>query len=202
MKPAASILIDGPAGKLEIASSDPEAPPRAVAVVAHPHPLHGGTMENKVVVTLVKAFFRLGYTTTRFNFRGVGKSQGSFDEGRGEIDDALAALAHARLGREELPLVLAGFSFGARVQAMAQERLRADGISSRLVLVAPVGEDFPQVPADTLVIHGENDELQPLKPVLDWAAPQQLAVVVVPAASHFFHGCLTVLTSILASNFR
>ncbi len=159
-------------------------------------------MENKVVVTLVKAFFRLGYTTTRFNFRGVGKSQGSFDEGRGEIDDALAALAHARLGREELPLVLAGFSFGARVQAMAQERLRADGISSRLVLVAPVGEDFPQVPADTLVIHGENDELQPLKPVLDWAAPQQLAVVVVPAASHFFHGCLTVLTSILASNFR
>jgi alpha/beta superfamily hydrolase len=183
-----------------MAINDPGAPQRGVALIAHPHPLHGGTMDNKVVVTLTKAFFRLGYYCVRPNYRGVGSSQGSYDDGRGETDDVLAAAKHARQGREDLPLVLAGFSFGAGIQALAREKLDAQ----RLVLVAPIVgrlEDV-EVPANTLLIHGEHDELQPLSEVLQWAQPRQLPVVVVPGASHFFHQCLNVLANIIASQFR
>ncbi|MGH8719550.1 MAG: alpha/beta hydrolase [Burkholderiales bacterium] len=204
MKPAAPISIDGPAGRLEIAINDPGPPYRGVAVIAHPHPLHGGTLDNKVVVTLAKAFFRQNFYCLRPNYRGVGGSEGSYDEGRGEVEDALAATHYARRDKHELPLVLAGFSFGACVQAKAAHRLRAEGLAARLVLVAPVvsHSDFPELPQDTLLIHGEHDEVQPFSQVLEWAKPRHLPVVVVAGSSHFFHGCLNVLASIIDNYFR
>jgi alpha/beta superfamily hydrolase len=200
LKPVQPILIDGPAGRLEVAVNDPGGPHRGVALIAHPHPLHGGTMDNKVVVTLAKAFFRLGYYCVRPNYRGVGDSIGNYDEGRGETENVLAAARFAQRGREELPLVRAGFSFGAEVQSHALAKLNA----RRLVLVAPiVGRlEHAQVPADTLLIHGEHDELQPLAEVFVWAKPRHLPVVVVPGASHFFHQCLNILAAIIANQFR
>jgi alpha/beta superfamily hydrolase len=200
LKPAIPILIDGPAGLLEIAINDPGGTYSGIAVVAHPHPLHGGTMENKVAVTLAKAFFRLGYYAVRLNYRGVGRSTGSYDEGIGETEDVVSAALHARKGREGLPIVLAGFSFGAAVQARAREQLDA----KRLVMVAPIVERLneTQVPGDTVLIHGEHDELQPLAEVFAWAKPRNLPVVVVPGASHFFHQCLNILATAVTNQFR
>ncbi|HVS56944.1 MAG TPA: alpha/beta hydrolase, partial [Casimicrobiaceae bacterium] len=108
--------IAGPAGTLEVAFNVPEGAVRGIALIAHPHPLQGGTLDNKVVQTLAKTFAALGYAATRFNFRGVGLSEGRFDDGIGETDDALAALAAAKLEFGELPVALAGFSFGSYVQ--------------------------------------------------------------------------------------
>jgi alpha/beta superfamily hydrolase len=189
--------IDGPAGALEIVVNVPPAPPSGIALVAHPHPLQGGTLDNKVVQTLAKTFFALGYVAVRFNFRGVGMSAGVFDEGRGETDDALAALAHARhrFG-EALPVALAGFSFGAFVQSRVAQRIAAE----RLVLVAPAVQRFAveTVPADTIVIHGEQDDVVPLADALAWARPQQLPIVVFPGCGHFFHGRLTQLQRVVS----
>lgn len=189
--------IAGPAGALEAAVNDPlEAAPRGVAVVCHPHPLHGGTMDNKVAQTLARAFVQLGWRAVRFNFRGVGASAGTWDAGQGEIDDALAVVAAWR--DPGLPLVLAGFSFGAYVASQAARRLAEAGTpASRLVLVGPATQNFEvaPVPPDTLVIHGEADEVVPLSATLDWARPQQLPVVVMPGVGHFFHGQLSVLKS-------
>jgi len=188
--------IDGPAGPLEIVANVPEAPPTGIALVAHPLPTHGGTLDNKVVQTLAKTFFALGYATVRFNFRGVGQSAGSFDEGMGETDDAMAALGYARAAfGASLPLVLAGFSFGTFVQTRVAERVTA----RRLVLVGPaVGRfDVGKVPADTIVIHGEEDEIVPLADVLAWARPQELPVIVFPGCSHFFHGRLPQLARVI-----
>jgi alpha/beta superfamily hydrolase len=160
--------------------------------------LQGGTLDNKVVQTLAKAFFSLGYAAVRFNFRGVGGSAGSFDEGRGETDDALAVLAeaHERYG-ESLPVALAGFSFGSFVVTRVAQRVTAE----RLVLVGAAVNRFevPKVPDDTFVIHGEEDDVVPLADVLAWARPQQLPVVVFPGSGHFFHGRLPQLTRIVTS---
>jgi alpha/beta superfamily hydrolase len=189
--------IDGPAGALEIVFNVPPAPPSGIALVAHPHPLQGGTLDNKVVQTLAKTFFALGYAAVRFNFRGVGMSAGVFDEGRGETDDALAALAHARRRfGEALPIALAGFSFGAFVQSRVAQRIAAE----RLVLVAPAVQRFAveTVPADTIVIHGEQDDVVPLADALAWARPQQLPIVVFPGCGHFFHGRLTQLQRVVS----
>jgi len=188
--------IDGPAGALEIVVNVPPAPPSGIVLVAHPHPLQGGTLDNKVVQTLAKTFFALGYAAVRFNFRGVGMSAGVFDEGRGETDDALAALAHARRRfGEALPVALAGFSFGAFVQSRVAQRIAAE----RLVLVAPAVQRFAveTVPADTIVIHGEQDDVVPLADALAWARPQQLPIVVFPGCGHFFHGRLTQLQRVV-----
>ena len=190
--------VAGPAGALECAIDAPASTPRGVAVLCHPHPLFGGTLDNKVVQTMARAFAQLGYTSVRFNFRGIGQSQGSWDEGRGEVDDALAVIAAHRL--EGQPLVLGGFSFGGYVASQAAKRL--SGIAApaeRVVLVGPAGENFDvaTVPADSLVIHGEKDEVVALQAVFDWARPQSLAVTVVPGATHFFHGQLTVLKHII-----
>ena len=188
--------IDGPAGALEVVVNVPPAPPSGIALVAHPHPLQGGTLDNKVVQTLAKTFFALGYVAVRFNFRGVGMSAGVFDEGRGETDDALAALAHARRRfGEALPVALAGFSFGAFVQSRVAQRIAAE----RLVLVAPAVQRFAveTVPADTIVIHGEQDDVVPLADALAWARPQQLPIVVFPGCGHFFHGRLTQLQRVV-----
>jgi alpha/beta superfamily hydrolase len=189
-------FVAGPVGRIECAVDQPDGAPRGAALIAHPHPLFGGTLDNKVVQTLARAFVELGYETWRPNFRGVGQTEGVHDEGRGELED-LAFVAR------ELPaskIVLAGFSFGAAVVGQLARRVKPE----RMVLVGlgitrlPV----PDVPPDTLLIHGENDETVPLAAVLDWARPQDLPVVLVPGADHFFHRKLHVLRTIVQSNWK
>lgn len=193
------LTVAGPAGDIACAVDAPAAgvAPRGVAVVCHPHPQHGGTMDNKVVMTLARAFVALGHTSVRFNFRGVGGSQGAWDEGRGEVDDALAVVQALRAAGR--PLWLAGFSFGGYVASQAATRLAPEAAAERLVLVGPAASRFPlaPVPAGTLVVHGELDEVVPLAAVFDWARPQALPVTVLPGAGHFFHGQLSVLKQIV-----
>ncbi len=193
--------VAGPAGALACAIDEPATGHalRGVAVLCHPHPLHGGTMDNKVVQTLARAFVALGWRVVRFNFRGVGASAGAWDEGRGEVDDALAVIAAHR--NPDLPLVLGGFSFGGYVASQAARRL--DPPAQRLVLVAPATSRFPTapVPEDTLVVHGEADDVVPLQATLDWARPQMLPVLVVPGVGHFFHGQLTLLKTLVMRAF-
>lgn len=197
--------LAGPAGPLACAVDDPPAgTPRGTAVLAHPHPLHGGTMDNKVVQTLARAFVDLGWRALRFNFRGVGGSAGTWDEGRGEVDDLLAVVAAG--ADADAPLALGGFSFGGAMAARAAARLAESGgpRPARLVLVGPAVANFPAPPVSdqALVIHGEADEVVLLASVLDWARPQTLPVVVVPGVGHFFHGQLGVLKRIVADACR
>lgn len=189
--------IAGPVGRIEVALEQPDAAPRGVAVLCHPHPVHGGTMDNKVIQTLSRAFVQLGYRAVRFNFRGVGASQGQWDEGRGEVDDAMAVVAAYR--DPALPCALAGFSFGGYVASHVAARLRAAGQPARLVLVGPATSTFgmADVAPDTLVIHGEADDVVPLQATLDWARRQQLPVVVLPGVGHYFHGQLTRLRDLV-----
>ncbi len=195
-------LVPGPAGAIECAIDSPAAPECGVAVICHPHPQHGGTMDNKVAQTLARAVLALGWRSVRFNFRGVGASEGVWDEGRGEVDDALAVVAaHRRAGE---PLLLAGFSFGAYVAAQAASRLPEDARPQRLALVGPSTQkqQVPAVPAGTVVIHGESDDVVPLAATLDWARPQALPVTVFPGTGHFFHGQLALLKSVLVQQLR
>lgn len=193
-------FLDGPAGQLEAVATDPGGARRGLALVAHPHPLHGGTMENKVVQTLAKAFAELGYLAARVNFRGAGQSEGVYDEGVGETEDMLALAEHMMREAGALPILLAGFSFGGYVQTRVAERLTAE----RLVLVAPAVSRFPAgtVAANSLVIHGEADDVVPLAAVLDWARPQNLPLTVVPGVGHFFHGQLGLLKQIVMHSCR
>jgi uncharacterized protein len=182
--------IMGTAGALQCALDLPESVPRGLALVAHPHPLYGGTMDNKVTQTLVRAFVALGYAAVRMNFRGVGKSEGVHDAGRGETDDMALLLAHMQQQYPGLPVALAGFSFGTFVQSQLQQRLIEQGHpAERLVLVGTAAGKWavPTVPANTILIHGELDDTIPLSDVLDWARPQDLPVIVIPGADHFFH---------------
>ena len=199
-KTSERLIVDGPAGALEIVINAPETSPRGIALVAHPHPQQGGTLDNKVVQTLAKTFFALGYASVRFNFRGVGRSAGVFDDGNGETDDALATLAHAKKRFGDVPVVLAGFSFGSFIQT----RVAATVAAERMVLVGPaVGRfEVAPVPADTIVIHGETDDVVPLAAVLDWARPQELPVIVFPGCGHFFHGRLPQLQRTVAGMWR
>ena len=189
--------IAGPAGVLECATDLPTGAPRGTVVLCHPHPQFGGTLDNKVVQTLARAFLQLGYRAVRFNFRGVGGSAGSWDEGRGEIDDALAVIAAERAAHPSLPLALGGFSFGGFVAAQAADRLQAAGEPvERLVLIAPATSRFTMpatVAPDTVLVHGEADDVVPLASTLDWARPQALPVIVLPGVGHFFHGQLPLL---------
>lgn len=190
-------LIAGPAGALECAIDRPADAPLGLAVVCHPHPQHGGTLDNKVAQTLARAVLALGWRSVRFNFRGVGASQGGWDDGRGEIDDALAVIAAHRAPGEAL--LLAGFSFGGYVAASAAARLPEGEKPLRLALVGPSTQKqhVPAVPADTVVIHGEADDVVPLSATLDWARPQALPVIVFPGVGHFFHGQLGLLKNTL-----
>lgn len=192
--------VEGPAGALEIAVADAGSRARGVAVVAHPHPLHGGTLDNKVVQTLAKAFLALGFTTARFNFRGVGASEGVFDNGRGEVDDLIAVARYVRGFSGSGELAVAGFSFGAYAAAQAAQTLRP----AKLALVAPAVKLYhmPPVQADALVVHGEEDDVVALRDVLDWARPQQLPVTVLPGAGHFFHGMLVPLREVVLRYFQ
>jgi alpha/beta superfamily hydrolase len=192
--------IAGPAGALDVVFNAPDAAPRGIALVAHPHPLQGGTLDNKVVQTLAKTFAALGYAAVRFNFRGVGASEGKFDDGIGETDDALAALAAAKQEFSELPVALAGFSFGSFIQTRVARVITAE----RMVLVGPAVTRFPveTVPPDTIVIHGEEDDVVPLQAVLAWARPQELPIIVFPGCGHFFHGRLPQLQRLIAGMWR
>jgi len=194
------VLIAGPAGNIETDVNDPGESRCGIALIAHPNPVQGGTKDNKVVTTLAKTFFALRHVAARPNFRGVGASAGTHDEGRGETEDLLAVAAHLTRQYGDLPIVLAGFSFGSFVQTRVAKRLKAQ----RMLLVGPAVNRFPDetVPPDTLVIHGERDDVVPLAAVLDWARPQELPVVVVPGGEHFFHGRLDLLADIVLQYFR
>ncbi|HEX5092019.1 MAG TPA: alpha/beta fold hydrolase [Burkholderiales bacterium] len=188
--------VRGPAGRIECAVDEPAGEPRGVALIAHPHPLYGGTLDNKVVQTLARAFVELGYTAWRPNFRGVGDSEGTHDAGRGEVEDLAAVLAHTGARRP----ALAGFSFGAAIQAMLATRVAAERLA--LVGTAVTNLSVPPVPAGSLVIHGELDETVPLAAVLDWARAQELPVVVLPGADHFFHRKLPALKQVVTANWK
>jgi uncharacterized protein len=187
-------FLHSPAGQIECALDLPDpdkvSAPRGIALVAHPHPLYGGTMNNKVVHTLARAFTTLGYAAARMNFRGVGQSGGMHDEGRGEVDDMAILLRHMQQQYPDVPVALAGFSFGTFVQARLHHRLAEQQEPvERLVLVGCAAGKWPipDVPADTIVIHGEQDDTIPLTAVFDWARPQTLPVMVIPGADHFFN---------------
>ncbi len=195
----------GPAGRVQMLRDQPEGSPRGVAVIAHPHPLFGGTMDNKVVQTLARAFVQGGWTAVRFNFRGVGTSEGVHDEGRGEAADLQALVRELA---PDGPIALAGFSFGAYVTVEALQSLAGERDVRALVLVGTAASRFrvPSLPAGiqdrTLVIHGEQDDTVPLAAVLDWARPQSLPVTVVPGGGHFFHGQLPLLKNLVARHLR
>lgn len=207
---AEKIHIDGPVGKIEVLVENPGTP-RGIALVAHPHPIGGGANTNKVTHTLARTFVHLGYVALRPNFRGVGGSEGAHDEGIGESEDLLAVLAWAQHQFGELPVVLAGFSFGAYCQTRVAQRLAQAGRpAERLVLVGIAAGfvegtrhyDTAPVPPDSLVIHGSADETVPLANVLAWAEPQDLPVIVVPGADHFFHRRLHTLRDIILRAWR
>ncbi|OYQ42191.1 alpha/beta hydrolase [Rhodoferax sp. TH121] len=200
------ISLTGPAGALEaLLDLPPEGvAPRGTAVIAHPHPLFGGTMDNKVVQTLARAFVLSGWRAVRFNFRGVGASEGAYDEGRGELQDLLAVVGHSA---PDGPLALAGFSFGAFVTSHAVAALAARdpqavvlvGTAASRFTVAPIGPDLHE---RTLVLHGEADDTVPLADAMAWARPQTLPITVVPGGGHFFHGQLPLLRSLVVRHLR
>lgn len=195
----------GQAGRVQALRDQPEGTPQGVAVIAHPHPLFGGTMDNKVVQTLARAFVQCGWTALRFNFRGVGASEGSYDEGRGEAQDMQALIAQAA---PQGAVALAGFSFGAFVAAQCAAEVWDAREVRHLVLVGTAASRFPvpQLPPAaherTLLIHGEQDDTVPLSAVLDWARPQSLPVTVVPGVEHFFHGQLPLLKNLVVRHLR
>lgn len=200
---AQKTTLAGPAGDIEAVFEWPgaAAAPAAVMVVCHPHPLHGGTMTNKVVTTLARTAHGLGAATLRFNFRGVGASAGTHDDGRGEVDDALAAISAARQRWPDAPLWLGGFSFGGVVALRASTRAEA-GRVERLVTVAPaLGKAFANpddiaLPAcPWLIVQGDADEVIDGALVIDWAHRIKPAarLALLPGAGHFFHGRLNDL---------
>ena len=209
------INFQGPVGLIEASLDLPDEVrhvpssyrPRGIALVAHPHPLLGGTMDNKVAQTLARTFAQLGYVTLRPNFRGVGATEGVHDDGKGEAQDLLAVIAwmkdpfswqgikelegHAWPQLvDELPRAMAGFSFGSYVSSyVVKELTEKNEAPERLIMVGSATSkwDVAPVPKDTIVIHGEVDDVIPLTSVLDWARPQELTVQVIPGADHFFH---------------
>ncbi len=180
-------------------------PSKGTAVIAHPHPLFGGTMENKVVQTIARAFVQAGWSAVRFNFRGVGGTEGEHDEGRGELEDMLAVVAaEAASG----PIALAGFSFGAFVATRAVAALWPSRPMEKIVLVGTSASRFgvaslpPDAHEASLVVHGEQDDTVALGAVMDWARPQSLPVTVVPGGGHFFHGQLPLLKNLVVRHLR
>ncbi|MBL8512753.1 MAG: alpha/beta fold hydrolase [Betaproteobacteria bacterium] len=201
MAPAGRVMIEGPVGPIEAAVQTPESP-RAVAIIAHPHPLFGGTMDNKVATTLARACAEAGAAAWRFNFRGVGQTAGTHDDGRGETDDLIAVAHHAMAQQPGLPLWLCGFSFGGAVALAASERLDV----KKMVLVAPAFSrltHWPHAatggkpPERVLLIHGEKDDTVALSESMEWARQRAQTVTVVPDADHFFHGRLHIVREVV-----
>jgi len=201
------LSLRGGAGVIEALRDQRAAdmPAAGIAVIAHPHPLFGGTMDNKVVQTLARAFVGCGWTAVRFNFRGVGASEGVHDEGSGELEDMLAVIDQVA---PQGPLALAGFSFGSFVACGAIDKLWGTRELEKIVLVGTAAARFAvsPLPAEAheraLVVHGEQDDTVPLAAVLDWARPQSLPVTVVPGGGHFFHGQLPLLKGLVARHLR
>jgi hypothetical protein len=199
------LVFTGPAGTIEALLDEPDGQARGVAVIAHPHPLFGGTMDNKVVQTMARAFVQCGWTAVRFNFRGVGATQGTYDEGRGELEDMLAVIAQAA---PTGALAVAGFSFGSFVASHAIAALWTSRDIGKIVFVGTAASrfDVATLPADaherTLVVHGELDDTVPLAAVMDWARPQTLPVTVIPGGGHFFHGQLPLLKSLVVRHLQ
>ena len=190
------LTILGPAGALEAVLDAPPAPLAAV-VVCHPHPPDGGTMHHKVPMAIARVLVQLGCAALRFNFRGVGQSEGAYDRGVGETEDALAAADWLRARYPGLPLALAGFSFGGAVATVAASRLDPPPQCLILAGTSPKRVGAPWVGVPTLILHGERDEVVPLGDVLDWARPHTLPVTVIPGAGHFFHGQLPLLQDLV-----
>ncbi len=202
--PKTSLVIDGPAGSIEALLEDPGADGRHFAVVCHPHPLHGGTMHNKVVHTLARALQEQGMPTLRFNYRGVGASAGAYDDGRGETEDALAVIAWGRRRWPGAQLVLAGFSFGA---AVALRAALAAG-AAQLITVAPAITHpgaAPLRPAcPWLLVAGDADDLVDFGQLRAWAAAFQPppTLRVLAGGDHFFHGRLQELRAAVSEHLR
>ncbi|OHX10657.1 alpha/beta hydrolase [Chromobacterium sphagni] len=197
LKAMNKVDIAGPAGALDTIVVAAQGEAAGVAVICHPNPLQGGTHTNKVVQTTAKALSQLGYVCYCPNLRGVGGSEGEHDYGNGEVDDVIAVAAYAQAQHPGLKLALAGFSFGGFVAARTRARIDADKLLLMGVAVGKYPIPTPDVPADTLVIHGEEDEVIPLSAVMDWARPQGLPVLVFPGTSHFFHGKLVQLAQMI-----
>jgi alpha/beta superfamily hydrolase len=203
-------FVAGPAGQIEVMLDWPSSAYTGFVLIGHPHPLYGGTLDNKVVATLARAFVGLGWVAVRPNFRGVGASAGTHDEGRGETDDFVHLVETAHRWSDGAldaarTFALAGFSFGSFVAAQACVRLTAaQRAPANLVLVgAAAGKwPLPAVPSDTLVIHGELDETIPLVDVFAWARPQELPIVVLPGADHFFHRRLATLKRLVVGHLQ
>ena len=201
-----SLSLTGEAGVIEAVLDKPsEGSIHGTAVIAHPHPLYGGTLQNKVVQTLARAFVQCGWQAVRFNFRGVGTSTGVYDEGRGEARDMLSVIQQLA---PDGPLALAGFSFGAFVTSHVVQTLAPVRSPEKLVLVGTAASRFTVAPIaadlheNTLVLHGEQDDTVPLSSVMDWARPQSLPVTVIPGVEHFFHGQLPLLKARVARHLR
>lgn len=195
-------FISGPAGKLEAVLGEPSSNPRGIGIIAHPHPLHGGTMDNKVVQTVFTTLLELDFITVKFNFRGVGQSEGTFAHGAGETEDvvAITQVIREQFGNHfaDLPLLLAGFSFGGAVQLFAAKELAPEF----LILIAPsvAKLNAPMIPGTTqcaLIIQGDKDDIVLPREVLAWAEPASQPVVVIPGAGHFFHGKLMMLRRLI-----
>lgn len=206
MNPATQSLgLQGGAGALEALLDVPAGPVQGTAIIAHPHPLFGGTMHNKVVQTLARAFVQAGWRAVRFNFRGVGASAGLHDEGRGEAQDMLQVIGQVA---PEGPLALAGFSFGAFVTSHVVQALADQRSLQAVVLVGTAASRFEVAPVPEalhprcLVVHGEQDETVPLASVMDWARPQSLPILVMPGVEHFFHGQLPLLKSLVGRHLQ
>lgn len=203
-----TFLLPGPAGELEVMLSPApqKAAKEAIAIICHPHPLHGGTMYNKVVTTLSKTFFQLNMQTVRFNFRGVGQSTGSYGEGRGELLDLYAVLDWVKKMAPQAAIWLAGFSFGANIAIRAvMEKQSFAG----LVTIAPPVNHFPlnepvKITCPWVVVQGDKDDVVPPEAVLTWVETLNPKPVVIrfPEAGHFFHGGLTAMKEALVGELR
>ncbi len=201
-------LLDGPSGKIEV-FVEPHAAPQGIALIAHPHPLFGGTADNKVVTTLARAFRGLDCITLRPSFRGVGGSEGEHDHGEQETDDLLHVHAWAAQRFGDLPLYLAGFSFGAYVITRVAKRLADEGTPARRLVLVGTAAGYVEgarnyeteaVATDTIVIHGDRDETVKLANVLAWAEPLEIPVQVIAGADHFFHRKLHIIRDIIQRN--
>lgn len=203
------VEFDGAAGRVDCAFDWPDGEPRGWALILHPHPLQGGARDNKVVTTLGRACLQAGLAVLRPNFRGVGASEGEFDSAVGETDDMQAVLAQVRQrypALAGLPWVLGGFSFGTAVAAQLYSGLPVEARPGTLMLAGTAVWRFLfrelDLPAHTLLIHGESDDVVPLADALDWARPLNLPTVVVPGATHFFHGKLLILRDLVQQRLR
>jgi len=194
-------ILEGPAGSLQAIFESPRnVTPAGAAVICHPHPLHGGTMQNKVVHTLARAFIHQDFHALRFNFRGVGESAGAFNDGEGELLDALAAIAWMRRQVSDLPLWIAGFSFGAAIAVRAAVAALPDGLVSVAPAISRLAENLQAEPrCPWLVVQGDRDELVDIDETIEWLnrlspGPE---LHVFSGVQHFFHGELVTLRSVI-----